>query len=170
MNTKKCSCCNITKELSEFYIIRKKNKIRSDCKECVKKKRRSYGKTQRSKDLAYVNRRTIIGKYNGAKRNAKKANHSWNLSKEEYTELVLNKLCTYCGLSLPETGTSLDRKDSSKGYTIDNVVPCCTNCNTVKSNFFSFEEMLELGKHIRYIIDKRKTDDKNQEKEKIRME
>lgn len=28
----------------------------------------------------------------------------------------------------------IDRKDSSKGYTIDNCVPCCTECNTMKSD------------------------------------
>lgn len=27
----------------------------------------------------------------------------------------------------------LDRVDSSKGYTIDNVVPCCVTCNTAKN-------------------------------------
>ena len=27
----------------------------------------------------------------------------------------------------------LDRVDSSKGYTIDNVVPCCAICNTAKN-------------------------------------
>jgi len=28
----------------------------------------------------------------------------------------------------------LDRVDSSKHYTLDNVVPCCTVCNRAKSN------------------------------------
>jgi len=40
------------------------------------------------------------------------------------------KPCTYCGSDIKTIG--LDRKDSSKGYTIENVTPCCSRCNEMK--------------------------------------
>lgn len=56
--------------------------------------------------------------------------------------------CHYCGGERETTGTGLDRKDSSKGYEVENVVPCCRDCNTAKSDRFSVEEMLLIGQVI----------------------
>ena len=46
------------------------------------------------------------------------------------------------------TAYNLDRKDSIKGYTKENCVVCCKRCNRAKSNLFSYEEWLEIGKFI----------------------
>jgi hypothetical protein len=43
------------------------------------------------------------------------------------------KPCYYCGNSIPTIG--LDRVDNTKGYTMDNVVPCCKVCNRLKTSF-----------------------------------
>lgn len=56
--------------------------------------------------------------------------------------------CFYCGC-FEKIG--LDRIDNTKGHTKDNVVPCCYDCNCVRNNIFSFEEMIELGKAIKKI-------------------
>lgn len=51
--------------------------------------------------------------------------------------------CHYCGsppsntcsistLNGSYTYSGIDRKDNEKGYTIDNVVPCCISCNSAK--------------------------------------
>ena len=70
------------------------------------------------------------------------------LTYEDVLELVQEDRCFYCHLELvwfefsPSWRTppsNLDRKDSSKGYSSDNVVPCCWRCNQGKSNLFSFE-------------------------------
>lgn len=45
------------------------------------------------------------------------------------------------------TYNGLDRVDSNKGHTIDNVVPCCRNCNTMKSDM-TYEEFMA---HIKLI-------------------
>ena len=47
-------------------------------------------------------------------------------------------------------------KDNSKGHTYDNVVPCCYVCNCARNNNFTFEEMKQLGKTIKSIMDQRK--------------
>lgn len=38
----------------------------------------------------------------------------------------------------------LDRKDSSKGYSVENCVVCCPMCNSIKSNTLTYEEMMLL--------------------------
>jgi len=40
------------------------------------------------------------------------------------------KPCTYCGGDIETIG--LDRINSSEGYTVDNVTPCCSRCNEMK--------------------------------------
>lgn len=55
----------------------------------------------------------------------------------EYSRVIEDRYC-----EMKEKGkisdtilkiNGLDRVDSSKGYTIDNVVPCCVTCNTAKN-------------------------------------
>lgn len=43
---------------------------------------------------------------------------------------LCNLQCVYCG----GNATGLDRVDSSEGYIEDNIVPCCSLCNTMKLN------------------------------------
>lgn len=80
------------------------------------------------------------------KRNAKMRNLSWELTEDRFTELIKSP-CEYCGLE-PERRilrgkeiyfNGIDRKDSSKNYTNDNVVSCCAQCNWAK-NKFTLEE------------------------------
>lgn len=49
------------------------------------------------------------------------------------------------------TDAGLDRKDCKIGYVPGNVVPCCTRCNLVKRNEFSYEEFMEIAPAIRRI-------------------
>lgn len=43
----------------------------------------------------------------------------------------------------------LDRKDSFEGYSVENCVVCCSRCNQAKSNFFTYEQWVEIGKVIK---------------------
>lgn len=67
-------------------------------------------------------------------------------------ENIFRKKCVYCG---DTSKLGCDRKDNNKGHTIDNVVPCCYTCNTVRNNNFSYEEMLVLGDTIKKIKEMR---------------
>lgn len=78
----------------------------------------------------------------------------FDLTKEQYLELR-RKPCHYCGYPLNPTGVNLDRKDCSKGYTLDNVVPCCQACNLARGSIFSSEEFLRIGEVIRQIKNER---------------
>jgi hypothetical protein len=76
------------------------------------------------------------------KQTAHKRGIGVDLTVEQVFALRVGKECTYCGGELPAWGGGLDRKDNARGYTVDNVVPCCTDCNTAKATFFSFDEFL----------------------------
>lgn len=78
-------------------------------------------------------------------RNAKLREHSFLLTKEEFMSFWDNN-CEYCGDKL--NGIGLDRIDSSRGYEIDNVVPCCRWCNIMKLD----NEVDEFIEHCRKVV------------------
>lgn len=93
-----------------------------------------------------------------------------NISRAEFTDWYENepKVCVYCEISEEDLGIFPDRynktttrltvdcKDNELGYIRENLVLACHRCNTVKSDLFSFWEMLEIGqKYIRPIWEKR---------------
>jgi len=77
---------------------------------------------------AYV--RTPQGKYTSIKSAAKYRKLLFELDYDYYENKLWGKPCHYCGCEIEITG--LDRKDNDKGYTNDNVVPCCIYCNNSK--------------------------------------
>lgn len=115
----------------------------SRCKACKAAFRRKHSRTTR-------------GRFVFAQEVARRRSHVWALAEAEYGELIAGGRCTYCDGTLDPTGIGLDRKDSSRGYTADNVTPCCGMCNRIKSDDFSSEEMLVLGRCIRGLLDERK--------------
>ena len=80
-------------------------------------------------------------RYKNAIRTAKFRQIGWNLSESDFNALI-SKRCFYCDGSLPSQGSGLDRVDNSKGYSFENVVPCCTSCNQIRGNNLTSEEML----------------------------
>jgi 5-methylcytosine-specific restriction endonuclease McrA len=66
--------------------------------------------------------------------------------------------CIYCHIPFDEDHQrTRDRKDSSVGYTADNVVLACRTCNVVKNNILTYDEMLVLGPIVRNMIENRGT-------------
>lgn len=50
--------------------------------------------------------------------------------------------CFYCQKDVKtEKGVSLDRINNDKGYTLDNVLPCCGDCNIMRSDILTVNEM-----------------------------
>ena len=76
---------------------------------------------------------------NSYKTGAKKRHLSFSLSRQEF-RLIVTGACFYCG-KFPDkfhgtdayngkfNYTGIDRVDNSRGYTLDNCVPCCESCN-----------------------------------------
>lgn len=91
------------------------------------------------------------------KNNAKQRNIKWNLSEEEFKDIITQP-CTYCGESPNIIKTTsykdkyekingIDRIDSNKDYSKNNCVPCCQMCNIMK-NKFSKEDFIKKVKLI----------------------
>jgi hypothetical protein len=45
----------------------------------------------------------------------------------------------------------IDRLDNTKGYTIDNIVPCCYKCNVLKKDF-TIDSMVKVLSKLGYEI------------------
>lgn len=82
-------------------------------------------------------------KFRTYKRKAKEKDIEFSLDIDTFVKITSSN-CFYCGtLPLPYAkekqsngafiGNGLDRVDNSKGYILDNVVPCCTQCNWAKN-------------------------------------
>lgn len=80
------------------------------------------------------------------KRGAKEREIAWNLSDVE-ANVIIHQICHYCGEEPSEELNGIDRKDSNKGYSLDNVVPCCTKCNYMK-NDRSESEFIDICEHL----------------------
>lgn len=153
--SKKCIRCSIPKDLSDFYKSSKsKDGYRNICKKCYNKNGKEY---QRSHSDLYNkasknHRETFIGRYIVWRSKAKKRNIPFELKLEDLE--ILPRVCYYTGMFLTcacnQCNTiSLDRLDSSKGYTKNNVVFCCSWVNVMKSDL-SYEQFM-LG--CRIILD-----------------
>jgi hypothetical protein len=95
--------------------------------------------------------------YNSYRKTAIGRNIKFELSKEVFREIILQK-CYYCGCEPSNrvheaslNGTfiynGIDRKDSTKDYTIDNIVTACSNCNYAKRTMH-IDDFLLLIKNI----------------------
>jgi len=96
------------------------------------------------------------------KRRAEKTGLEFTITREQFRE-ISQRPCHYCGAPPSHTSrrgkrkqrgvfltgnhlsqfayNGLDRKDSSKGYTLKNVVPCCGTCNHAKHTM-SYEDFI----------------------------
>lgn len=94
--------------------------------------------------------RTLEGRYSRARNVAKKRKIRWHLTMEQYAPLI-SQACFYCQGPLCESGVGLDRlsNDRTIGYCIENVVPCCHVCNTIKGDNLSPSETLAALDAIR---------------------
>jgi hypothetical protein len=91
------------------------------------------------------------------KRHAKTRGFAWGLTFDEVTNII-NRPCYYCGIINSNkkitkncrggfSYNGIDRVNSKKDYTIDNVVPCCNFCNKAKGSKTK-EEFLSWVKRI----------------------
>jgi hypothetical protein len=101
----------------------------------------------------------ISNRYTTYRGNANALNRDFELSYQEFKQLVLGK-CHYC-LAPPEERVytignrifrrrlnGVDRVDNDQGYVKDNVVPCCKSCNSrknVRSVGYLLSRNAELG-------------------------
>jgi len=83
------------------------------------------------------------------------------LTFDDFLEFTKTNTCHYCGCNVEwrerkpgvyqSVRYNLDRKNNEIGYTKENCVVCCLDCNYTKADRFSYEEMLIIGKTIGYV-------------------
>jgi len=91
---------------------------------------------------------------------------------DEFVVLTNTEKCAYCGITIPMVtelankqqlfkknyrGWSLeiDRIDSNKEYSSENCVMACYWCNNAKTDEFTHEEFMKVGKALREVWEKR---------------
>ncbi len=84
-------------------------------------------------------------RYASGRKRAVRTGIPFTLTFDEYLRLVENDRCEYCGGQLPLTGFGLDQKVPRGGYTLENVVPCCAPCNSLKGATLTHEQMREVS-------------------------
>jgi len=84
------------------------------------------------KDAAVAKTQRVLPekRYSSYISGAKTRGYEFSLTFEEFM-IYWQRDCVYCGDPIDTIG--LDRVDNTIGYTISNVVPCCTTCNKMKS-------------------------------------
>lgn len=105
------------------------------------------------------------------KMNAELRGYEFNLTREQVKEIT-SKNCFYCnkppervgkGAKISRDGdyiyNGMDRVDNDKGYTLDNIVPCCYSCN-VRKRGLSKEDMIKILEFLGYKIIPPKVDDR----------
>ena len=114
-------------------------------RESCRTKMRNYNKTSR-------------GKYYSIKYRAKREGTAFSMDKEAFISFFeQNKThCHYCSQPMIHgqggasgnwmNSLSIDRKDNSLGYVLENIVCACRKCNTIKGNWFTYSQMVEIAK------------------------
>ena len=163
---KYCKSCNMTKPVREFGKDKHSlDGLRFYCKECASKqvekwvedsKKHNIDKYRDSKATIFRRfRRSARGKYWTLKYNSRKRGMSFNINIDDFVKWYESQpfSCYYCKLpfdgdnrppSNPRAPT-IDRQDNDKEYMLDNIVLACRRCNTVKGNWFTTNEMLEIA-------------------------
>jgi len=82
-----------------------------------------------------------------------------DLTFDEFLEFTKISTCSYCDTALQwsERGSylgesrpyNLDRKNNAEGYSKKNCVVACGECNRIKGNKYSYDEMLVIGKLLK---------------------
>lgn len=120
-----CKSCGVTfKRINQH----------SQCQEC----------TPDQKGYAATYRDSLNGRWQMYKNNAHRRDIQFYITIDEFAELW-QKACVYCASEIETIG--IDRVNSSKSYTVDNVVPCCARCNEMKMNA-STEDWINQMKKI----------------------
>jgi hypothetical protein len=106
------------------------NGVQGQCRECRRLHKRGHYD---------VHGTSLKARYAHTRTQAHRRGLRFTLTREQFAGLV-SQPCTYAVQAESAIQTGLDRKDSSKGYTITNVLPCCARHNLFKGDFLTPEQ------------------------------
>jgi 5-methylcytosine-specific restriction endonuclease McrA len=160
MVDKYCNQCKQTKPTSAFGRCKTyKDGLTVYCSECTRKQRRQIREANPEHYKAYMreyNKRYTAGargRYLKMKYNAKRRGIPFEISAMEFINWFNQQklICDYCGTKLEEgrgsmlpNDLNIDRKDSNRGYVLDNMVISCRRCNDRKGDWLTYKQMKEI--------------------------
>lgn len=121
-----------------------KKRYYNDKKDVIKERRKAYT------EMNYAHVRW----YGLCRRAAEKG---WQIAPEEEFIQWYNdkdKVCCYCGISEDRLASqswknmrkmTIDRKNNSLGYTLDNIELACYRCNNIKGAVFTYDEFIKIA-------------------------
>lgn len=80
---------------------------------------------------------------------AKKRNIRFEISKNEFNDIV-KYCCYYCKNTNDNNKNGMDRLDSDKSYTKDNIVSCCGTCNKMKNDYKLYEFIATINSIVEH--------------------
>ncbi|MCX6962023.1 MAG: hypothetical protein NTZ08_06195 [Verrucomicrobia bacterium] len=111
-----------------------------------------------------IYRSTVTGAWTAFVSRKRKGKHSFSINKADFIAwwTKTEKVCAYCGInkeqqqlvfermgrSVRDVELQIDRKDSSQGYSIENICFACRVCNEHKRDFFSYEQFQRIAKRF----------------------
>ena len=181
---KTCTCCKVEKSITEFYKSKtQKYGVNSRCKKCAINVAKEWAKSNPDKRLVQcriyeAKNKDAIKKRKKNKRESMTFDDRFQLliknarARKEYVVSVDAKylqsvyesqegLCAYTKLPLLAIGNqlntmSLDRVDSSKDYTEDNVQLVCVAINKMKLNYTE-DQFIQLCQLVAQNVSKQTT-------------
>ena len=127
-----CTVCLNTLEKINFIKNKKSvNELTLTCINCRKENSNQNSKRNKEHRKNFC-RKSINIQYSEYVKNAKNRNIEFDITKEQYINII-NNPCKYCNTIDKDKGfNGLDRLNSNLNYTINNVVSCCIMCNYMK--------------------------------------
>lgn len=138
-----CSICGVA------YNIKQRTCKEAECLEKVLKEHpelKRYKRIKKEKTTREKKRTSIKGRYYSIKKRSKKKGLEIDITENDIEKLI-DSPCVYCG---DTKRIEIDRMDSKKGYTKDNVVSACRRCNTIKNDVVTYAEMIEIVKVLKW--------------------
>lgn len=154
--SKECSILNFKKYMKQYRL---NNKIKLS----------QYFSNWRIQNKKLLNhyqqkyRKSIEGIYSLLRTRSGKKNYNFSITIKDFINWYnkQEQKCYYCKRTLLEIlkdkmgikkikRLTIDRINNKKGYIFNNMVLACFRCNTIKSNYFTKQEMLTIGKIIKH--------------------
>ena len=124
--------CNLCGKTYEKYLTVKSQEA-VICQVCQEKqKEQDYKRKDRERDYKKENKNNLKGYYREYIKNAIKRDYDILIDFDNFCNLV-NSKCYYCDYSQEDSVIGIDRINNDIAYNKENTVPCCSNCNYMKS-------------------------------------
>lgn len=145
-STKQCNICGEDKSITDFYpsgtgyssyccVSCERDRKRKQAEDRTPEEKEQYSKKRKESYLRNLHH-SLCRSYREFDFSRKYDNNV----DSGYIKESLSKPCSYCGF--PSTG--LDRIENSIGHTIENCVPCCSECNSARMDNFTYKEMIQF--------------------------